>query len=257
MEKYETHAKGIRLFPGSWRPHYPYEHIAWVSPSWPTQDYIWVDFPEAIFTSQGLVFLSHVNPSFPTVFRDLPKISWHVTDDEIKYRRVLPSGIGFEGRLRIANSSTVRIELVIINDSSEPLENIKLQTCIFLRAIKEFSDYTLDNKYVHLPDHGWVPYPKAQKTRTEKGSYHLGWRGGPLSADLPVIAAISNSAERLLAMTWGNHTYSLVGNPNHPCMHADPSLPDLNRGDRACVEGQIVFHEGSLDSLEDRLQLSP
>ena len=58
---YETHAKGIRILPGAWRPHYPWEHIAWISPPWPSQDYVWLDFPEAIFTSQGLLFLSHVN----------------------------------------------------------------------------------------------------------------------------------------------------------------------------------------------------
>lgn len=33
---YATHAKGIRIFPGQWRPHYPFEHIAWVSPAWPS-----------------------------------------------------------------------------------------------------------------------------------------------------------------------------------------------------------------------------
>ena len=47
---YADHATGIRILPGAWRPHYYWEHIAWVSPSWPSQDYIWLDFPEAIFT---------------------------------------------------------------------------------------------------------------------------------------------------------------------------------------------------------------
>ena len=67
-QTYENHMKGIRILPGHWRPHYPFEQIAWVSPPWPSQDYIWMDFPEAIFTSIGLIFLSHVNPPFPVVF---------------------------------------------------------------------------------------------------------------------------------------------------------------------------------------------
>ena len=47
---YQTHAKGIRIFPGQWRPHYTWEQIVWISPSWPSQDYLWLDFPEALFT---------------------------------------------------------------------------------------------------------------------------------------------------------------------------------------------------------------
>jgi hypothetical protein len=47
-ESYETHAKGIRILPGQWRPHYTFEHTAWISPSWPSQDYIWLDYPEAV-----------------------------------------------------------------------------------------------------------------------------------------------------------------------------------------------------------------
>ncbi len=38
-ETYEIHAKGIRILPGQWRPHYPFEQIAWVSPPWPSQDF--------------------------------------------------------------------------------------------------------------------------------------------------------------------------------------------------------------------------
>ena len=76
-DTYATHAKGIRILPGKWRPHYPWEHIAWVSPSWPSQDYIWLDFPEAIFTQQGLLYLSHVNPQVQAVmFPDPPPVAW-------------------------------------------------------------------------------------------------------------------------------------------------------------------------------------
>ena len=58
-DTYETHAKGIRILPGQWRPLYPFEQIAWVSPPWPSQDYIWLDFPEAIFCNLGLLYFGH------------------------------------------------------------------------------------------------------------------------------------------------------------------------------------------------------
>src|SRR3990172_11551113 len=96
-DTYETQAKGIRIHPGEWRPHYPWEHIAWVSPSCPCQDYIWLDFPEAIFTDQGLLFLSHINPPFPQKFENLPRVPWREIDNGIAFERKLPNGIAFGG----------------------------------------------------------------------------------------------------------------------------------------------------------------
>ena len=72
MATYETEISGIRILPGAWRPHYEWEQIAWISPPWPSQDYIWYDFPEAIFSNMGLLYLSHVNPSIQSAFAGLP-----------------------------------------------------------------------------------------------------------------------------------------------------------------------------------------
>ncbi|MBI4326975.1 MAG: hypothetical protein HY674_17175, partial [Chloroflexi bacterium] len=89
---YDTHAKGIRIVPGQWRPHYPWEHIVWISPAWPSQDYLCLDFPEAIFSNQGLLFLSHVNPPFPVLFPDLPKVEWQRGPTGVAFERTLPNG---------------------------------------------------------------------------------------------------------------------------------------------------------------------
>lgn len=47
-------------------------------------------------------------------------------------------------------------------------------------------------------------------------------------------------------MTWGKDTLSMIGNPDHPCMHADPHFPDLQPGASASVKGLLVFFEGAL-----------
>jgi len=246
---YATHAKGIRIIPGQWRPHYPFEHIAWVSPAWPSQDYVWIDFPEAIFTRQGLLYLSHVNPRVPPVlFPDLPSVRWQRVPGGIAYKRVLPNKVAFGGKITAAKNA-VDLELFIQNKSDGPLNDITLQTCFFLRAIAEFGAYTTDNKFVHLPDAGWVPFTEARQRKEEKGSYRLGWRGGPKLADLPVMITRSAVADRLIACTWGPHTYSLVCNPGHPCMHADPTFPDLRPGDSATIRGKLIFFEGSPDEF--------
>ncbi len=237
--------------PGQWRPHYPFEHIAWVSPPWPSQDYVWLDFPEAIFTSQGLVFLSHINPSVPSLYPALPKVAWRVDDEGIAFERELPNGAWFAGRVFRKNSDSVGLLLSLRNGTSEPLRDIKLQTCVFLRACREFADYTMENKFVHTRGGGWMRYGEALEGEGEEGSVSLGWRGGPKRADLPMMVARSNQAERWVAMTWHEHTNSLVGNPGHPCFHADPFFEDLEPGEEATIRGTLLFGRGALDVLSE------
>lgn len=250
----ETHTKGIRIIPGQWRPHYPFEQIVWISPPWPSQDYVWLDFPEAIFSDQGLLYLSHINPKYPVLFADLPKVEWDRLATGSRFSRNLPNGIQFGGSVMTNNVSTIELELHIKNGSPEPLTGIKLQTCMYFRAIKEFSDFTNNNKFVHLPSSGWLPLSEALTAQQEDGYYRLGWRGGRALADLPTIVAVSNQAQRLVAMTWHENTRSLIGNENHPCMHADPGFNDVASGQSASICGEIIFLEGTLDDFEDYMR---
>ncbi len=242
---YENEAKGIRIFPGHWRPHYVWEHIAWISPPWPSQDYIWLDFPEAVFTNQGLIYLSHINPQVESVYRHLPPLTWAVSDNGLFYERHLPNQIALSGHIWKRQENIVGLELTIRNHSSKTLADISLQTCAFLRAIREFADYTRDNKLVHTEKEGWVSLSHAMDMADEDAPYRVGWRTrGKRVADKPVIATISNRAKRFLAFTWGIHTLSLIGNPNHPCAHADPFFPEIPPGEKYSIGGLIGFFEG-------------
>jgi len=251
MSTYETAMSGIRILPGCWRPHYPWEQIAWISPPWPSQDYLWYDFPEAIFTDIGLLYLSAVNPAFPVVFPDLPEVPWRVTGQGIAFERDLPNGISFGGSLTKASDQIVAAELHISNGTDGPLDSVKLQTCIFLRAIKEFSAYTANNKFVHLPSHGWLPFPRAREITSGDGRYRLGWRAGPTALDLPLMATVSSQGQRLVATTWYEDTYSMVSNPAHPCMHADPAFPRIDPGEARSIAGEVIFFEGDLEAFGD------
>lgn len=250
-------AAGVRVVPGMWRPHYPFEQIVWISPPWPSADYIWLDFPEAIFSDQGLLYLSHVNPNYPLLFPDLPRIPWREIPNGVAFERQLPNGVRFGGRVVKTDSTTVGLELHIENGSPQPLTNIRLQTCAYLRAIREFADFTNDNKFVHLPGRGWQSLRKSIETRASEGRYALGFRGSGLpGADLPVIAALSSRGQRFVTMTWFKDTLSLIGNSKHPCFHADPGFPDLAPGNYASIEGTIFFFEGTIDQLEARMKAS-
>jgi len=256
-ETYETQAKGIRILPGHWRPHYPWEHIVWVSPSWPSQDYLWLDFPEAIFSSQGLLFLSHVNPPFPTVFEDLPAVPWRQEAAGVSFERTLPNGIVFGGSARRGSGTTVDLTLFIRNGSEDALNDITLQTCAFLRAMKEFADYTQTNKFVQIPGRGWTPLAEAQHLPDDPARrFRVGWRhSGKRVTDNPVVVTVSNTEDRLFAYTWGEHTLSIVSNPRHPCAHADPVFPDLEPGAAAEIRGKLLFFEGALDDFDHAAHL--
>ena len=136
--------------------------------------------------------------------------------------------------------------LHIHNGSREELGKITLQTCAFLRAIQEFADFSQENKRVHLPE-GWVGLADAARREGGNGKYGVGWRSrkNPI-ADLPVAVVLSNQGERLVAMTWLDDTLSMVGNPAHPCIHADPRFPDLPPGKAASIRGKLIFFEGPL-----------
>ncbi len=53
-----------------------------------------------------------------------------------------------------------------------------------------------------------------------------------------------------MAMTWLNDTISMVANPNHPCVHADPKFKDLEPGEAASIHGKLVFFEGRLEDFD-------
>ena len=250
-DTYETHAKGIRILPGQWRPHYPWEHIAWISPAWPSQDYLWLDCPEAIFTSQGLLYLSHINPPIRAVYADWPKVPWQTVAGGLTFERPLPNGVSFGVSVTKQNDSTVALELHLKNGSPQPLRDITLQTCAFLRGIKEFADYTRDNKFVHVPAEGWIPLSWAINLPAGNSPYRVGWRtkGRPV-ADWPVMLTRSNQADRWVGMTWQKDTLSLIGNQHHPCMHADPRFKDLEPGEAVAIRGKLFFFEGELADFD-------
>ncbi len=243
---------GLLVLPGQWRPNWPFEQIAWVRTPWCTAwlpDFIILDFPEAIFCDQGLLYLSHGYSPPAQMFADLPRVPWRQIDDGLRFERQLPNGVVFGGSLLAKQdvapiAGRVQMKLFIKNGGRKPLRKIQLQTCSLLKHCTEFRENTLNNKFVSVAGK-WIPMSEAKQASAE-GKFRIGWRSGPKAADLPVLVTKSSRAQRLVAMTWYDDTFSLIGNPLHPCMHADPRFPDLLPGDRAEITGQLVFFDGSL-----------
>ncbi|WP_420644999.1 hypothetical protein [Candidatus Leptofilum sp.] len=241
----------IGIVAGAWRPHDALEHIAWIKPPWGSNDYIWLDFPEAIFSDQGLLYLSHVSSLFPTKFPNLPPVAWQDVDTGIQYERTLPNAVSWRGFVGATTSNLVELSLTLTNGSPEPLTTIRLQTCLFMRAHYQLSAYGLSNKFIHT-EQGWVDLEAVGSMGEENGRYHFGWRSGPKIADLPVIACQTSSARHIVAFSWRQDTYSLICNPDHPCIHADPAIPDLAPGASYTLQGEIYFANNGLAEIEDR-----
>ena len=248
----------MHLCPGKWRPLFNSEQIFWVSPPWPSSEYIYVDFPEAIFVDGMPAYLSHVSAVLPTLYNyKLPKVQWKERDGEFYYIRILGNYMDFGGEVTRLDRNIAGMKLWITNKTDSVMRNITLQTCGYLYPIKEFSQGTNANKFIHTPDSGWVSldrlWPPKPHGFAEKGTYRIGWRSGLALSDLPFIIAASSSGDHLVAMTWFDHTLSFIGNTRHPCFHADPFFPDLKPGERHTIEGAFIFFEGSLEDFEQYL----
>jgi hypothetical protein len=241
---------GPRIAAGMWRPQYPWEHIAWISPPWGNDDFLWLDFPEAIFSDQGLLYLSHVNSQFPSMFPDLAKVEWQECDGEIRYQRTLPNLVSFRGVISGNGQQSVDLRIQVFNGSNKTLTTIRLQTCLFMRAYYPLSAYTLSNKWIHTKSQGWIDLDCAKTLTDNDGQYYYGWRGGRKIADLPVIACQSTD-HHAIAFSWLGDTYSLISNPIHPCIHADPAVPDLEPGTGYELKGEIFFANDGLVEVQE------
>jgi len=126
------------------------------------------------------------------------------------------------------------------------------------------------NYHGDIPDRGWAE----NEIRS-----HINWgvnvKGGPDNrtlndigwfrgdspgrivdevADPPLIAiGDKDHADRWLATIW-SPSRVLFSNPQNPCFHSDPSIPDCPPHDSVAVYGMVFFHQGSLDGLLERVE---
>ncbi|MEN8192122.1 MAG: hypothetical protein ABFS12_04865 [Bacteroidota bacterium] len=251
----------MHIIPGLWRPMFENEQVAWISPHWESQEYVWFDFPEAIQIDGEFIYLGHLSKRFRTAFPTEKWAPWVIGENGISYEQVLPNGVSFSGEITEKEENVAALTLNITNGSSKELKEVMLLTCIYLDGVKEFNDKTNDNKYVHTPCKGWVPLTKTEECPAVEEGVNVGWlkEGNNNSvSDLPVIVVKSKKEERLIATTWFDDTYTFIGNPIHPCVHADPIFKNLKPGDSQTITGELIFFEGTIDEFEvwfrDRLK---
>ena len=176
--------------------------------------YVVVDLPEAIFSGNRLLFLGHTH--VPTIFDEhslwVDNVDWtRETNGGLHFRRVFTNDFA-----RFAFGAAIQprtnggdMELWLRNDSDKPLTGLRTQVCGHLKGASQFNEQTTANKIFRAP----------------------------------AAAVHSAGKDRWIITAWG-HCGKTWGQPNVPCIHADPVLPDCAPGETVRVRGRLWFCEG-------------
>ncbi len=177
----------------------------------PGGGYVVVDFPEAVWVEKDLVYLAHTH--IPTFWEKkqvkLARLDWTRRDGVLEERRVLPDGLEFFARVTPAPDGA-EMELRLRNGTDRKLTGLRAQVCVLLKGAPGFNGQTRDNK-VQLKDH--------------------------------ILCAVrSEDGKRWIATVFARgRTWE---NPPCPCIHSDPSFPDLSPGEESTVRGRVFYFEG-------------
>lgn len=253
-EQHDHITHQMDIIPGLWRPMFKSEQVAWISPTWETHEYLWFDFPEGINVDGEFMYIGHLSKRFPTAFPMEKQAPWTEINKGISYEQMLPNGVSFGGEITKKEENVVALKLWITNGGTKELKKIMPLTCLYLDGMKEFNMKSNDNKLIHVPNKGWVPFEQTGGFPKVKNGVNVGWLDADVIAkgvaDLPVVIVKSKIDGHLLALTWFEDTHSIIGNPNHPCVHADPLFNDLKPGQTQTINGELIFFEGSVDEFE-------
>lgn len=177
---------------------------------WAGAGYVVVDLPEALWSQLGLTFLAHTH--IPTVWDQqgvrLPAGEWTRTrDGGLENAFHLPNGIRIASRVA-PRTDAADLELRVRNGSAEKLTGLRAQVCLMLKGAPDFNAQTNDNKVI----------------------------AGR------VIATRSADGKRWIVTVW--ERARPWANPPCPCMHSDPTFPDLAPGEESVLRGRVFFWEG-------------
>jgi hypothetical protein len=179
---------------------------------WDRTSYVVVDVPEAIWSNLGLTYLAHTH--IPTVFDrrgiKLPPLEWNRrADGTLELERRLPNGIAF-GTTIVPETNRVKMELWLTNGTDQPLSDLRVQTCVMLKAAAGFNAQTNANKIFSKP----------------------------------YVACKSDEGTRWVITAW-DPCDRAWGNPPVPCLHSDPKFPDCAPGETKRLRGWLSFYEGT------------
>jgi hypothetical protein len=179
---------------------------------WDDASYVVADVPEAIWSNLGLTYLAHTH--VPTVWTkrnvELEPLEWNrPPDGTLDFERRLPNGIRF-GTKVTPTASAVRMEMWLVNGTSQTLSDLRVQNCVMLKGARGFETQTNDNKLFRPP----------------------------------YAACRSGDGRRWIITAW-EPRHRAWANAPCPCLHSDPKFPDCPPGETARIRGWLSFYEGT------------
>ncbi len=191
---------------------------------WDPASYAVIDVPEAIVSNLGLMYLAHTH--FPSIWTnigvELEPLEWQRNpDSSFELTRTLPNDIAYTAKA-VPTTDAIHFYISLSNGTSRTLTDLRLQNCVMLRGAPEFSYLTKENKILTNP-----------------------------------YVAVHNSQKNRWMITAWEHCHNPWTNPNCPCMHSDPRLPDCPPGETVSTTGIFTFYQGTDIQHEfDRLEAS-
>jgi len=175
---------------------------------WAGGGYAVVDLPEAIFSNLGLLFLAHTH--VPTVWdaqhHTVENQDWQIAaDGALSNVWTLPNQVRIGADVRPAPDGAT-MELWVENGTPETLRGLRTQVCVMLKGLTGFDAQQNDNKVFHTES-------ATAHDHAKKRSVHIEFE----------------------------HCGRAWGNPQCPCIHADPVLPDCPPGQRVSTTGHLRF----------------
>ncbi|HUQ67728.1 MAG TPA: hypothetical protein VM101_16315 [Flavitalea sp.] len=164
----------------------------------------------------------------------------------------------------VSNEDRVNFEMTITNKTDKFLKEIGPLFCFQYHHLKGFPSARSDNfahtyividgKPVALKDID-VKSPEAiaRMAQAKDCNYQANWwaekMGGMIEQpiDLALTALTSSSDDRKVILSWSPGK-SILSNVVIPCIHADPCIGDLDKGESKTIKGVLVFTREPLET---------
>ncbi|MEM7203321.1 MAG: sulfatase-like hydrolase/transferase [Planctomycetota bacterium] len=181
---------------------------------WDPAAYVVLDVPEAVWSNFGLMYLAHQDHKARRggfqQQHELEDLEWTRADDgRLRLHRSLAHDVTLTADI-VPRDHAVRMRLALRNGWGLTLEDLRVQACVFLRALgPTFAD-------------------PAQSRIVQTAPY---------------AATGSADGQRWVITAWEPHSW-FARNPRHPCMHSNPKLPACPPGATRHAFGWLSFYEG-------------
>lgn len=237
-------------------------------------------FPEwANIALSELILLGYIGKDATHLLPlEFPELQFAEDGLSASYAVKYPTGVTLEASTRVISADLVKMELTVTNRAKRFFPGIDFTACLNLIDMgEEFSGpdpglkiftangaltsfdclHHPDGRELSMAEKAFVAVP----VQGSVGCYENFWSNGVWTrnrqpviekASLPFLARKSADDDRFIAICWPRARF-IMSNIKLACLHADPTVPNCPSGEQVSINGAIIFHQGSPESLVRRI----